>query len=177
LEQERQAAGFSTEGFAVDADPSPAQPRNSQLLLQEEAFDVGFREPSQPRGVVLVSPIPIIQQESESQSEVHSGIASEKQISQRKSLEEKTGEITVTFWKSDLQQKLGVDLKHCEGCLVVQSILEGSAIARLADTGKQESLMIGDKIVKINSVKGDSDKMVAACQDALALTFHVVREN
>mmetsp|Transcript_22929 Transcript_22929/g.53660 ORF Transcript_22929/g.53660 Transcript_22929/m.53660 type:complete len:191 (+) Transcript_22929:50-622(+) len=164
-EQERQFAGFS-DSFAPDAVPSPAVSRTSQTMLQQEAFDVITSEPSKP-SIAMASPVPVLQQE-EPQPDAAKQLA-------EKSLEEQTGELTVTICKTNLEEKLGVDLKHCEGYVLVKNIFEGFAAAQHADTGK-ESLKLGDKIVKINDVEGDTDRMVAACKDSLVITFSVVRE-
>mmetsp|Transcript_33030 Transcript_33030/g.75395 ORF Transcript_33030/g.75395 Transcript_33030/m.75395 type:complete len:182 (-) Transcript_33030:100-645(-) len=83
------------------------------------------------------------------------------------------GKLFVTILRVNKEEKLGIDLKHCEGYLLVKHIYEDFAAARHGGTGG--GLKVGDKIYAVNLVHTDLNKMVEECKDAVSLRFQISR--
>mmetsp|Transcript_56612 Transcript_56612/g.104791 ORF Transcript_56612/g.104791 Transcript_56612/m.104791 type:complete len:178 (-) Transcript_56612:128-661(-) len=79
----------------------------------------------------------------------------------------------VTIVRVSQEEKLGVDLKHCEGYLLVKHIYEDFAAARHAARGG--GLKVGDKIYAVNLVDTDLNKMVEECKNSVSVRFQITR--
>mmetsp|Transcript_54526 Transcript_54526/g.130044 ORF Transcript_54526/g.130044 Transcript_54526/m.130044 type:complete len:204 (-) Transcript_54526:166-777(-) len=174
-EQERQFAGFS-ESFAADAPPpapGPSLPNGSKTPTHAAPAPAETVEPSP--GVDIARPI------LEGNAPKSSGMKLEEKKEPSPALasvpagfpDDSEERLAITIVKGSMEDKLGVDLKHCTGYVLVKRILDGFLAAKHAAGGN--GLKVGDKVVKINGVEGDTDQMVAACGESLSITFHLVR--
>mmetsp|Transcript_71896 Transcript_71896/g.161365 ORF Transcript_71896/g.161365 Transcript_71896/m.161365 type:complete len:168 (-) Transcript_71896:169-672(-) len=88
--------------------------------------------------------------------------------------------VKVTVKKISAEEKLGMDVKHEKGKLVVVDIVPGGAVDRgnKASLGSHPAgadIRIGDVIHQVNDVKGIDTAMVGECQLKTELRFKVSR--
>mmetsp|Transcript_47281 Transcript_47281/g.86831 ORF Transcript_47281/g.86831 Transcript_47281/m.86831 type:complete len:173 (-) Transcript_47281:67-585(-) len=81
----------------------------------------------------------------------------------------------VRLEKKAAADRLGLDLRHCEGYLAVSQVYSGFLVDK-HNSDHSITLEKGDIIVKVNGVEGDAEKMAMECQDSLEVIFHVIRK-
>mmetsp|Transcript_68513 Transcript_68513/g.164536 ORF Transcript_68513/g.164536 Transcript_68513/m.164536 type:complete len:168 (+) Transcript_68513:87-590(+) len=83
--------------------------------------------------------------------------------------------LTVTISKSSKSEKLGLDLTHCKQYLLVGRIYPNLAAARHNEEASGEKVLVGDKIIEVNGVRGRDEDMVMACKDEAVVQLKVMR--
>merc|ERR1712113_776443 len=84
----------------------------------------------------------------------------------------------LTVVKEDLDDKLGMDVKHIDGRLEVVDLLPEGAVARAsASLGPDhpDRLRVGDVIISVNGVDKSDMLMVNECMLSSELKFEVAR--
>lgn len=87
--------------------------------------------------------------------------------------------VDVIVRKSGQQDKLGMDVKHMKGRLIVMQIFPGGAIDRAnkeCQAAGNECLEIGDTIIQVNDISDKDTTMVAECQRSDELRIKVMRQ-
>lgn len=82
--------------------------------------------------------------------------------------------------KASLTDFLGMEVKHIDGHLCVNSISEGGAVARannesLSALPPGEILKVGDVIFRVNDIVEPDSAMIAECQEKSLLRIHAMR--
>mmetsp|Transcript_62149 Transcript_62149/g.140028 ORF Transcript_62149/g.140028 Transcript_62149/m.140028 type:complete len:152 (+) Transcript_62149:62-517(+) len=90
----------------------------------------------------------------------------------------KTVEVLVR--KSGPDDKLGMDVKHVRGRLVVVQVFHGGAVDRANQNSRSRSppgevIEVGDVIAQVNDVKDIDTAMVAECQQKSQLRIRALR--
>mmetsp|Transcript_19686 Transcript_19686/g.35625 ORF Transcript_19686/g.35625 Transcript_19686/m.35625 type:complete len:203 (-) Transcript_19686:139-747(-) len=77
--------------------------------------------------------------------------------------------------RGGLDDRLGLDLKHCKTYLLVKNIQEGDTADKYnqSQTDPKRRLERGDTIWKVNDVEQSDVEMIKECRDNLKLTIHV----
>jgi len=91
----------------------------------------------------------------------------------------KAGRVCVTVHRDSVEEKLGIDVKHVSGKLVVVGILSDGAVHRAVARSRARGgdvLEIGDTIVQINDVANHDAAMVQECRESAILVFHAERK-
>lgn len=91
----------------------------------------------------------------------------------------KAGRVCVTVHRESVDEKLGIDVKHVSGKLVVVGILSDGAVHRAVARSRARGgdvLEIGDTIVQINDVANHDAAMVQECRESAILVFHAERK-
>eukprot|EP00927_Polykrikos_kofoidii_P038892 TRINITY_DN33335_c0_g1_i1.p1 TRINITY_DN33335_c0_g1~~TRINITY_DN33335_c0_g1_i1.p1 ORF type:complete len:161 (+),score=28.30 TRINITY_DN33335_c0_g1_i1:186-668(+) len=88
--------------------------------------------------------------------------------------------ITVLVQKTSLEEKLGIDVKHAKGRLVVVDIFPGGAAYRVNWEQRQktppgEVIEVGDVIIDVNGIQNLDTAMVIECRQKLTLNIVVLR--
>merc|ERR1711941_39596 len=93
--------------------------------------------------------------------------------------ETKPYEFEITIEKSFGQEKLSIDVKHCNGTLELLQIYEDGAIARVNDEKKSkglEYLKSNDVIYKVNGISENTLQMSEEAKTKKVLVFSVRRQ-
>jgi hypothetical protein len=89
---------------------------------------------------------------------------------------------TFKIVKRHTHESLGMEVKHCQGTLVVLQIVHGGAVdranrlRRYAEPPRQP-LRLADTILRVNSVEGSDRDMVAECREQQELILRVLRSH
>mmetsp|Transcript_66618 Transcript_66618/g.171454 ORF Transcript_66618/g.171454 Transcript_66618/m.171454 type:complete len:156 (+) Transcript_66618:61-528(+) len=89
--------------------------------------------------------------------------------------------VEVTVRKLGPEDRLGMDVKHVRGRLVIVQLFPGGAVHRAnkASAARKppgDTVDVGDVIVQVNDVKGIDTDMVAECQQRDELRIRAVRK-
>mmetsp|Transcript_18515 Transcript_18515/g.36321 ORF Transcript_18515/g.36321 Transcript_18515/m.36321 type:complete len:153 (-) Transcript_18515:58-516(-) len=88
--------------------------------------------------------------------------------------------IELNVFKSGLQDKLGMDVKHVRGRLVIVEIFPGGAVDRanqfsLCRQPPGDVIAVGDTIVQVNNVNEIDTAILAECQAKAQLRIRTIR--
>mmetsp|Transcript_12859 Transcript_12859/g.18728 ORF Transcript_12859/g.18728 Transcript_12859/m.18728 type:complete len:302 (+) Transcript_12859:22-927(+) len=70
----------------------------------------------------------------------------------------------VVVERASVDQPLGMDVKHARNKLIIKTIYEDAMIMQQGEENPDNQLLVGDVILSINDVIGDTNLMVAACR-------------
>mmetsp|Transcript_15325 Transcript_15325/g.31780 ORF Transcript_15325/g.31780 Transcript_15325/m.31780 type:complete len:168 (+) Transcript_15325:74-577(+) len=88
--------------------------------------------------------------------------------------------VKVTVKKISAEEKLGMDVKHMRGRLIIVNLFDGGAIMRCNRLAHQlnppgDTLEPGDVITQVNTVIGEDMTMVKECNTSMELNFVALR--
>mmetsp|Transcript_1878 Transcript_1878/g.4778 ORF Transcript_1878/g.4778 Transcript_1878/m.4778 type:complete len:201 (+) Transcript_1878:143-745(+) len=85
------------------------------------------------------------------------------------------GYVELHVVRGGIEERLGLDLKHCKTHLLVKNIQEGDTadLYNKAQIDPKRRLEYGDTIWKVNDVEKSDVDMIKECRENLHLTIHV----
>lgn len=182
MAQLKKGLDTSEDAFKATAEPSvvqePAMPVNKEEKLQSpltsDRVNDFKNEPIEPIAVPKFPPAPVVPREDSLKKQQETCDDSAPVLHQPK---EQVVEVVVR--KQGPNDKLGMDVKHMKGKLIVMQIFPGGAIERANNENKAiggDALEIGDTIMQVNDVSDKDTTMVAECQRANELRITAERK-